>query len=409
MTVFTCQELPPAHQVLVACFDTTDERLRPALQRCVAAGADLPFVAAVHGLPPLLYRRLRETGLDGMLPAGQWEALQRRYLRGVQRQEAMLAMAAEAAGLLAGAQVPCVALKGLAAAATAMNAPLPREMVDLDLLVPPGEIVRATEVLLAHGYERARYPWAPTPWEYHLPRLEKRGLPLEMHWRLWPRGPLQPFDLPGAATLLAESVPGEAGGVPVLAPALPWQIIVTAAGMAVDGLAAYLRQWVDLKRLWEQLAPEQEQRLWDVAERCRMRGYLQVMLKLAAELWPDMRKSAVALDEASEALERLRPVAWRRLAAAPVRRASFWMLLTVRRLQGAGLLREAEWTEHLPPEVRSRSVQRASRGAVAQTGGVLVATGRLLGRTGAWVVDRRERQALAEELLVSRVLAELAQ
>lgn len=409
MTVFTCQDLPPAHQVLVACLDESDERLQAALRRCVAAGADLPFVAAVHGLPPLLYRRLRDSGLNHLLPAGQWEALRRRYLRGAQRQEAMLAMAGEVAELLADAQVPCVALKGLAAAVSTEHSLLPREMVDLDLLVPPDDIVRATEVLLAHGYERARCPWAPTPWEYHLPRLEKRGLPLEMHWRLWPPGPLQPFSLPGAATLLAESVPGETGGATVLAPALPWQIIVTVAGMAVDGLGVYLRQWADLRRLWDQLTPEQEARLWDVAERCHMRGYMQVMLKLAAELWPDMREAGAPLDEVGEALERLRPVAWRRLAAAPVRRASFWMLLTVRRMQGAGLLRETGWAGHLPPEVRSRAAHRATRGAIAQTGGVLVATARLLSRAGAWLVDRRERQALAEELLVSRVLAELAQ
>lgn len=408
MTVFKCQDLPPAHQVLVACLDDTDERLRAALERCVAAGADLPFVAAVHGLPPLLYRRLRDSGLDRMLPAGQWEALRRRYLRGAQRQEAMLAMAGEVAGLLADAQVPCVALKGLAAAATAGSTLLPREMVDLDLLVPPDEIVRATELLVAHGYAQARYPWAPTPWEYHLPRLEKRGLPLEMHWRLWPRGPLQPFSLPGAGTLLAEGVPGHTSGVPLVVPALPWQIIVTVGGMAVDGLAVFLRQWADLKRLWQQLTPEEEGRLWAVAEQCRMRRYLQMMLGLARELWPGMRRPAAA-EGPDQALECLRPVAWRRLAGAPVRRASFWMLLTVRRMQGAGLLREPEWREHLPPQVRPKAVQRASGGAVAQTGGALVAAGRLLSRTGRWLVDRRERQALAEELLVSRVLAELAE
>lgn len=106
-------------------------------------------LAGRHGMIPLLHRHLRHAHLPG-------EAEGERLARNAAETRRSLAMAGELRRLMdrfESAGVPAVAYKGPALAVQAYGNPILRSFSDLDLLVHPDDIPRATEVLAAAGYE----------------------------------------------------------------------------------------------------------------------------------------------------------------------------------------------------------------------------------------------------------------
>lgn len=405
----------PALQALLACVGADDASCASALQAAAQAGADLTHEALMHGLVPRLYQRVRQAQLEGALPPAQWEALRTAYLRRARRQAALVEMAAEVRGLLQEAGILSLPLKGLALAGLRRQDQLPRDMVDVDLWVPAEAIVRAAALLQASGYRQEQTHWTPTPWEYHLPHLLKGPLSLELHWRMWPRGPLLPFDLPDGRALSDHGVTGRLSGADVTVPDAASQLLIGAAGLAVDGLAVQLRHWADLYWLWEQLTEEDERRLAEMAAAARMTRYLRVVRTLLAELWPaaltpptgpELVEGQPPLPKGEGEFEVIRRIAWRRLVCMPraARRVST-MLLFWRRLHGAGDQMDGDWRRKLPPELQGAAVAQLW----AQTGGAFVAGGKLLRRSVLWLADSRERLALREELALAEALWGLAE
>ena len=394
----------PALRALMACVGGDDAACAESLRQALAAGADLPRVALTHGLAPLLYRRVRQAGLEGLLPPAQWETLKTAHLRRARGQQALLEMAAEAVALLTRAAIPCLPIKGLALLATLGDEQLPREMADIDLLIPAAKIVPAARLLQDSGWAEAGLPWTLTPWTYGLPPLARADMTVELHWRLWPIGPLLPFDLPDFPALSAHARPTPWAGTELSVPDVPAQLLTVVAAMTVDALAVGLRYWADLYSLRQRLTGEEERRLWEMAAAAGMAGYLRVVLGLLEELWPSGRGTTPP----GEATDTIRKIAWRRLTETPraVRRASS-LLLFWRRFHGAGKQLDPAWQEKLPPELRARARAEALRGAIAGVATAFVAGGKLLRRGVLWLADPQERLALREEIALAEALQSL--
>jgi hypothetical protein len=107
--------------------------------------------ARLHHLLPLLYERLK--GLNGdRIPAAVMAQLQGAYYANLLRNRRLGAELAEVIGALCREGVEAIVLKGGALAWTVYANPALRPMADLDLMIPPGEMERASTVLQSLGF-----------------------------------------------------------------------------------------------------------------------------------------------------------------------------------------------------------------------------------------------------------------
>ncbi len=126
-------------------------------------------------------------------------------LRQLRRSAAVLQLSRdELVRCLRASGVEPVVLKGAAVLDTLYREPVERDLDDLDILVPEGQVDRAAAALAEVGY--AADPALPSAEVYrrhhfHLP-LQHRGRPMvEVHWAL--SRPFSPFQLPAERVLAA--------------------------------------------------------------------------------------------------------------------------------------------------------------------------------------------------------------
>jgi hypothetical protein len=108
------------------------------------------WVADWHRLSPILFCHL-ELRPDPP-PATVRSALERAYLASSARSMFITEARRRVVDALAAADVPALLLKGAALVETVYPDPAQREMLDLDILVPPDRIARATQALAPLGY-----------------------------------------------------------------------------------------------------------------------------------------------------------------------------------------------------------------------------------------------------------------
>lgn len=156
--------------------------------------------------------------------------------------------------ILADADVPVLAFKGVTLAVQSAGDLTARGAGDVDLLVPESEVPLAHEVLTTAGW-RLRSGVGPTPGDgsrwawmrriYHETAYDRPdGPPVDLHWRLSSgRGAL-----PGTMAALGRSQRVSVGGaeVPTLA---VWDALVVACYHARKDRLALLRPLVDVFRL----------------------------------------------------------------------------------------------------------------------------------------------------------------
>jgi len=211
----TSTDAPPLRSLEPVLHETT-ERLA---HECGRPGARAPdwsdfqwcvaqAVAAMHGISPLLSRRLRWEGprpwRDFLLD--QWRQTQLRHRRIGQLLERIDAEA-RAVGL------PVLALKGAALHGIGIYEAGMRPMADVDLLVDVREERAATELLARLGYsetERTRrertFAPAATPAISSLGECANRSVKIELHTRIAERLPVREADI--TALLLPAHVQG---------------------------------------------------------------------------------------------------------------------------------------------------------------------------------------------------------
>jgi hypothetical protein len=166
--------------------------------------------------------------------------------------------------------VPLLALKGAAYAATDLPVAVGRPSADVDILVPKDRLDQATEVLRQHGWDFL--PLDPydeqyyREWMHELPPMvhEHRAAALDVHHTILPRtGRLSP----DAGRLLAMAEPSREEGVSTLCP--PHMVLHACVHLFQDGeVSGALRDLVDIAGLlqhfgrdpgfWTELCDEAE-------------------------------------------------------------------------------------------------------------------------------------------------------
>jgi hypothetical protein len=188
-------DLRPETELLLCCARTrlgphVSERLRSLLRRGIDWNA-LFHSAYCHGLLPLVYRSLTATCPDAV-PQAVLEQFKGHYRTTAWRnlfltdQLVQILRRLEAHGILA------IPLKGPVLAAALYGDLTLRDFIDLDILIPPQEIGRARDLLVAEGYRPESHLTGSqaaacfqSPKEHHFVLTGKDGRVLvELHWRL---------------------------------------------------------------------------------------------------------------------------------------------------------------------------------------------------------------------------------
>lgn len=137
-----------------------------------------------HGLSPMLYHCSRPLAEEWPIPPEQEHALHTVYLKAAVDGQARMNAAVAAVERLSAAGITVIALKGLHLSCAVYDAPFLRPMLDLDLLVRPGQLEAARAALLADGYVHEA-PDDPTL-HHAAPLTKRRVIPIELHRSLSP-------------------------------------------------------------------------------------------------------------------------------------------------------------------------------------------------------------------------------
>lgn len=182
---------PPEAELLLAC-----ARITPGADQCrivhsaLSRGIDwqrLLDLAEAHGLLALLFRMLQSEA-SPFLPA-EVETRLWTYQEQLRRKNrVMVAELLEILALFEAKGIAAVPYKGPVLAKEIYGGLDLREFGDLDLLLRPGHVVQARDLLATHGYS-PMFPLTPaldramlaSPRYYHL--ALKRQLMVELHWK----------------------------------------------------------------------------------------------------------------------------------------------------------------------------------------------------------------------------------
>lgn len=107
--------------------------------------------ARSHQVYPLVYRNLGDLGFSGV-PEGVQTGLKSLYLANALRNQMLAEELARVLSLLGDAGIPVIPLKGVSLAQSLYGDPAARVCGDIDILVPPGDVIRAIDLILASGY-----------------------------------------------------------------------------------------------------------------------------------------------------------------------------------------------------------------------------------------------------------------
>jgi len=146
--------------------------------------------ARSHQIFPLVYRTLSDLGFSGVPEAIQ-SGLRNQYLANALRNQLLAEELARVLSLLGDAGIPVTPLKGVPLALSLFGDLAARVCGDIDILVPPADVVRAIDLILASGYrDEISHPYfsklALRHGRHFSVVRESRGISfvLEVHWIL---------------------------------------------------------------------------------------------------------------------------------------------------------------------------------------------------------------------------------
>ena len=239
-------------------------------------------------MAPLVARSLETLGWPGTPPRvrAAFEAARR-----INAARSLLAARALGRVLdgLAQAEVPVIALKGVALAESLYGDAGVRVSSDIDVLVPGACVARAFAVMRDLGYARAGHEEPVEAGdlrlllagniEYAFAPPEASGCPVELHWGIawrWPR------DAPALADLWADARPRPFRGAPAQALGPEWELLYLAVHAARHRWGT-LKWLVDVHEICRRDAVDWR-RVWDKAARFRLTDALEITLGACAAL-----------------------------------------------------------------------------------------------------------------------------
>ena len=179
-------------------------------------------LARRNAVAPLLYENLRAHGA-GRVPAAVLSELRAFFHANATRNRLLAEELLRLLHLFEAHQIPAIPYKGPSLAVTAYGDLRLRQFGDLDILIPEADVLRARDLLLAHGYRPQRHPEPGRQARYLRDNKDfkfyskDRRCFVELHWRLALRRLSFPFD---AAMLWETGASFSLSGmtVPALAP-----------------------------------------------------------------------------------------------------------------------------------------------------------------------------------------------
>jgi hypothetical protein len=212
-----------AHRLLCRCgARALDSAAQARLHATVAElGADdwasLGSLAQAQGMASLVFEHLARAGLLDVVPPETTGALRQSYVQTLLNNRRLQTVLQSVLSALASQDIPVMAIKGLALALRYYQSLALRPISDIDVLLRPQDITRATQVLRHLGFAADHGMGRPTGF-YALTSAvvvyaKAMAPPIEMHWELFGRGPYR-ASLP-ASTAWQRAQTIELLGVPV--------------------------------------------------------------------------------------------------------------------------------------------------------------------------------------------------
>jgi hypothetical protein len=172
---------------------TDDERERAAAEAgAMKEWSRFTDLAVRHGVAALVWQSLGDLSLATLVPETERTILEGSRLRSLARVAYITSVAAEVAKSLEQEGIRVVLLKGLALEHQVYGAKGLRQMSDADLLVSPGDALRAREILIKAGFvsnslKSCLYKPIILDIGNHLPELHRGGISVDLHHRLFGR------------------------------------------------------------------------------------------------------------------------------------------------------------------------------------------------------------------------------
>jgi len=206
---------PAAAEFLLSCL--TANREPPAVSRLPSADwSEVAALAADLYLTPLLYKRLKESGLHAHAPADVWERLRRAHFASAVRNASLWGNLRKVLRPLRSSGIRVIVLKGAHLAAAIYSEDADRPMTDVDILVSRADLSRAQAILrdAGVGQQPSEMTESRHRQRLHVAQFTLRELRLEIHWAITlPVGPVR-VDMTG---IWERACPAVVAGEEVLA------------------------------------------------------------------------------------------------------------------------------------------------------------------------------------------------
>ena len=148
-----------ARELLLCCARTrASEGVVARTRELAASEVDWEYLfllARRHSVVPLLYLQLERHASD-LVPREKLSQLKRHYLENSARNTILTAELCRLITLFAGSGIEAIPYKGPVLALFAYDNLALRRFVDLDIIVNKNDVLKAREILLAHGYAPAK-------------------------------------------------------------------------------------------------------------------------------------------------------------------------------------------------------------------------------------------------------------
>jgi len=182
--------LSPEWKLILACAKTSGEDFAGLRDGLVDTDLDWDYIAktsCAHGIAPLIYHRLRQSGVISLLPPAAAETLRSSYYGNAARNSLLYEELNKVLKAFREESIDVIALKGAALAETVYLQRALRPMSDIDLLVRKEKLAEVESRLLDIGYgfdEREGTKEWFLEHHYHLVFARQSGITIEIHWHI---------------------------------------------------------------------------------------------------------------------------------------------------------------------------------------------------------------------------------
>jgi len=178
--------------IILSRMDFTAEERRRAEDLCgkVTDWNMFAGLAVRHGVAALVWRNLSGLGLTDRITESAERALEGAMLKTIARVTYITSAAVEIIRVLGDAGIRVLMLKGLALEHSVYESEGLRQMSDADLLVSPGDVLRARDIIVSLGYKSRPlksplYRRILPDLGNHLPEMHRGGISVDLHHRLF--------------------------------------------------------------------------------------------------------------------------------------------------------------------------------------------------------------------------------